>query len=48
VPLKIYFKKSWAKVEIALARGKKSADKRDSIKTRDVNRELAQAKRKSR
>jgi SsrA-binding protein len=48
VPLKIYFKNGWAKLEIALARGKKAADKRDSIKSRDVGRELQQAKRKSR
>lgn len=46
VPLKIYFKNGWAKIEIALARGKKAADKRDSIKSRDVNRELQQAKRR--
>jgi SsrA-binding protein len=48
VPLKIYFKKGWAKVEIALAKGKQGADKRDSIKSRDVKRELEQVKRKSR
>lgn len=48
VPLKIYFKKGWAKVEIALARGKKSADKRESMKSRDADRELAAAKRKNR
>ncbi len=44
VPLKVYFKGRWAKVEIALVKGKKSADKRESIKTRDVERELRQAK----
>ena len=48
VPLKIYFKGGWAKVEIALARGKKAADKRDSIKDRDAKRELASATRKAR
>ncbi len=48
VPLKIYFKGGWAKIEIALAKGKKAADKRESIKSRDVNRELSQAKRKAR
>lgn len=46
VPLKLYFKCGWAKVEIALAKGKKAADKRQSIKGRDAARELAQAKRK--
>jgi SsrA-binding protein len=48
VPLKVYFKGSWAKLEIALAKGKKAADKRDSIKSRDASRELQQAKRKAR
>lgn len=48
VPLKIYFKGSWAKLEIAIARGKKSHDKRESIKGRDAERELANVKRKSR
>lgn len=48
VPLKMYFKDGWAKVEIALAKGKKSHDKRDDIKTRDVNRRMDQALRRSR
>ena len=48
IPLKIYFKGGWAKVEIALAKGKKSADKRESSKSRDADRELSQAKRKNR
>lgn len=48
VPLKIYFKGGWAKVEIAIVRGKKAHDKRESIKGRDADRELAQAKRKTR
>jgi SsrA-binding protein len=45
VPLKMYFKGGWAKVEIALAKGKNSGDKRESTKSRDIDRELAQAKR---
>jgi SsrA-binding protein len=48
VPLKIYFKEGWAKVEVALVKSKKDFDKRDVIKTRDVNRNLAQTMRKSR
>jgi SsrA-binding protein len=41
VPLKIFFSGTgYAKVEIALARGKKLYDKRDSIKERDVKREM--------
>ena len=48
IPLRIYFKGSWAKVEIALAKGKKVGDKREASKTRDANRELDQIKRKTR
>ena len=48
VALKVYFKGQWAKLEIGLAKGKKSADKRESIKTREADRELAQIKRKFR
>ena len=48
VPLKVYFKGSWAKVEVALAKGKNAGDKRNTIKSRDVDRELANVKRKSR
>ena len=39
VPTKIYFKKGKAKVEIALAKGKKAYDKRETIKQRDLDRE---------
>lgn len=48
VPLKIYFKNGWAKLEIALGKGKKASDKREATRTRDVSREIAQAKRKQR
>ena len=40
VPLRIYLKDGLAKVEIALARGKKQYDKRASIAKRDAQREL--------
>jgi SsrA-binding protein len=40
VPLKIYIKDRLAKVEIALARGKKQYDKRESIARRDIEREI--------
>lgn len=42
VPLKIYWKAGRAKVELALVKGKKLHDKRESIKKRDVNREIQQ------
>ena len=40
VPLSLYFKDGRAKVEIALARGKKSWDKRQSIAERTAKREV--------
>lgn len=48
VPLKIYFKKGRVKVEIALAKGKKKGDKRQSIKRREADREMARARQKAR
>jgi SsrA-binding protein len=41
IPLKMYFKDGVAKVEIALAKGKKKYDKRQSIKEKDNRREMA-------
>lgn len=43
VPLKIFFKKGLVKLDIALVRGKKLHDKRESIKTRDENRRMKQS-----
>ena len=40
VPTKVYFSKGKAKVEIALAKGKKNYDKRETIKNRDIKREM--------
>lgn len=40
VPLRIYFKERLAKIEIGLAKGKKLHDKRESIKQKDVEREM--------
>ena len=47
VPTKMYFKKGKAKLEIAIAKGKKNYDKRASKKNRDWNREKARYFRKS-
>ncbi|MEX2574798.1 MAG: SsrA-binding protein SmpB [Balneolaceae bacterium] len=40
VPLKLYFKKGYAKLLIGLATGKKKYDKRDDIKDKEMRREL--------
>ena len=40
IPLKVYFKHSVAKIELGVARGKKSFDKREAIRKREVDREL--------
>jgi SsrA-binding protein len=41
VPLQLYFKDGRAKVEIAVARGKKAHDKREAIKEREADREVS-------
>ena len=48
VPTKMYFKKGFVKVEIALAKGKNQGDKRETVKKREANRELARTMRHSR
>jgi SsrA-binding protein len=40
VPIKLYFQGAWAKVEIAIAKGKKNYDKRQSEKEKSERREL--------
>ena len=47
VPTKMYFKKGRAKIEIAVAKGKKQFDKRATKKNRDWNREKSRFIRKS-
>ena len=47
IPTRLYFKKGKAKVEIAVAKGKKQYDKRQSKKTKDWNRDKARYVRKS-
>ena len=48
VPLKVYFKKGYAKLEIGLARGKKLYDKRADIADRESKRRLERVKRTGR
>jgi SsrA-binding protein len=45
VPLELYFKDGIAKIAIALARAKKAHDKREDLKTRDAEREMARVSR---
>jgi len=41
VALNVYFKRGWAKVELGLARGKREFDKREDLKRRDHDRDIA-------
>jgi SsrA-binding protein len=43
VPLSLYFSDGWAKVELGLARGKRSYDKRQDLAKRDSDREISRA-----
>jgi SsrA-binding protein len=45
VPLKLYFKEGRAKVELGLARGRKQQDRREALKKRDAERDIARAVR---
>ena len=43
IPLKLYFKNGKVKVELAIAKSKKTHDKRETIKKREADREIARA-----
>ena len=43
VPLRVYFKEGWAKVELGLAKGRKHEDRRDAIAERETKREIDRA-----
>ena len=43
VPLRLYLRHNRAKIDLGLVRGKKQYDKREAIKERDAQREIAQA-----
>ena len=45
IPLKLYFQNGKAKLTLALARGKRKYDKRETIRRRDQDRELARSKK---
>ena len=44
VPTQMYFSTRWVKLEIALAKGKKLYDKRDSLKKKDIDRDIQRHK----
>lgn len=46
IPLKIYFKGPYAKVEIGLAKGKRQYEKREAIKEREAKRDIEKAMKK--
>ena len=46
IPLRVYFARNHAKVEIGLARGKRQYDKREAIAARDAKREIERAMRR--
>jgi SsrA-binding protein len=46
VPLSLYFKKGMAKVELSIARGRKTYDKREAIKKQEAKRDIDRALRK--
>lgn len=46
IPLRIFFSKNWAKVELALAKGKKVYDKREAIKKKELQRSIKEVKSK--
>jgi SsrA-binding protein len=48
VPLSVYFKRGWAKVELGVARGKREFDKREDLKKRDHQRDMQRELRRKR
>ena len=46
VPLSVFFLGSWAKVDLALAKGKRKVDKRRALKEKELKKEIAQAKKR--
>lgn len=47
IPLSLYFKGPFAKVELAIARGKKAYDKREAISKREAERDISQRLKRS-
>ena len=47
IPLKLYFKNNKAKILLGLCKGKKNYDKRETIKERDLEREMKKSNKNS-
>ena len=46
MPLRLYInEKGWAKIDIALAKGKKLYDKREDLKSKDIKRDIERARK---
>jgi len=48
VPLSLYFRKRWAKVEIGVCRGKQDVDKRETLRRKDADKETRRAMARAR
>jgi SsrA-binding protein len=48
VPLKVYFSHGLAKIELGLAKGKKTYDRRESLKEKDAQMQIDRAMRRRR
>jgi SsrA-binding protein len=48
VPLKMFFKNNWAKLDIAVAKGKQLYDKREAIAKKDTKRQLERVMKQGR
>jgi SsrA-binding protein len=46
IPLRVYFKNKWAKVDLGIARGKRKYDKKETIAQRDAQRDLEREQKK--
>lgn len=46
IPLEVHFTGGWAKVDLAMVKGKKKVDKRRAIKEREMKREMDRAKKR--
>ena len=46
IPLRIFFSRNWAKLELALAKGKKMYDKRETIKKKELQKSIKEIKSK--